>query len=46
MPESLPSILCCVVRVGTRVLIDEEKFVVWVRAHGLDAKEINELEAD
>ena len=28
-----PTLLECVVRVGTRVLIDEELFVDWVRQH-------------
>lgn len=27
------SILSCVVRIGRRVLIDEQKFIAWVRKH-------------
>ena len=30
-----PALLACVVRVGTRVLIDEKKFIEWVRQHNV-----------
>lgn len=30
-----PEFLNCIIRVGRRVLIDENKFVEWVRRHGV-----------
>ena len=39
-----PEFLKCVCRVGRRVLIDENKFVEWVRRHGLrDGEDIRDV---
>ena len=39
------SFLDCIIRIGRRVLIDENRFVEWVRKHGIrDGVDIQEAE--